>query len=278
MPNARYVSLENELQDIARSILIFGLHVHVGVESQEDAVRMMNQARTWIPHMLALSANSPFWGGRYTGIKSYRQVVWRPFPRSGVPDAFPAWSDFDNYVQTLMNTGCIDNGKKIWWDIRPHPFFSTIEFRICDMPSSLEDTLALAALCQALVAKLSWCHQHGLQAEVLPRTLIEENKWRAMRYGLDAEVLDFPRNRHMPMRESIGELLDFVDDVLDDLGTRREINYLRILLDSPLGTGADRQIEVYHQTGSAMAVTQYLMQKMLQGLENFPPLERIEKR
>jgi glutamate---cysteine ligase / carboxylate-amine ligase len=266
MPNQRYTELEEELQDIARSILIFALHVHVNVENHEMAVALMNQARSWIPQFIALSSNSPFWSGRFTGIKSYRSVVWRPFPRSGVPDVFPAWSDFDNYVQALVKTGCIDDGKKIWWDIRPHPFFTTIEFRMCDMPATFEDTIALAALVQALVAKLTWLHQHNLSSHVLPRTLIEENKWRAMRYGLDGYVLDFVQDRRLTMRESITELLDFVDDVLDDLGSRREINYLRRLLDSPQGTGADRQIEIYKQTGSIRAVTQYLIEQTAEGL------------
>lgn len=264
MPNPRYIELEEELQDVARSILIFGLHVHVGVESQEMALLIMNQVRTWLPQLLALSSNSPFWGGRFTGIKSYRSVVWRPFPRSGIPDVYPTRSDFDNYVSSLIRAGCIDNGKKIWWDVRPHPFFDTVEFRIFDMPATFEDTLALAALCQALVAKLVWLHQHGMATHILPRVLLEENKWRAMRFGLDGEILDFVRDRRLTMRESISELLDFVDDVLDDLGSRREINYLRILLDDPRGTGADRQIEIYKRTGSVQAVTSYLMQQTLQ--------------
>ncbi len=275
MPNPRYIELEEELQDIARSILIFALHVHVGVESHELAVRLMNQARNWIPHFVALSANSPFWGGRFTGIKSYRSVVWRPFPRSGVPDVFPSWSDFDNYVQTLIRTGCIDNGKKIWWDIRPHPFFKTLEFRMCDMPATFEDTVALAALCQALVAKLTWLHQHDLSGQILPRALIEENKWRAMRYGLDGYVLDFMRNRRIPMREAIGDLLDFVDDVIDDLGSRREINYLRRLLDNPRGTGADRQIEVYKRTRNVQAVTRFLIEQTAEGLGSTAQVKEI---
>lgn len=261
VPNPRYVELEEELQDIARSILIFGLHVHVGVESQEIAVLLMNQARNWIPQLLALSTNSPFWSNRFTGIKSYRSVVWRPFPRSGIPDVFASWSDFDNYVQALIRTGCIDNGKKIWWDIRPHPFFNTVEFRICDMPATFEDTIAIAALCQALVAKLTWLHHHGMATPVVPRSLLEENKWRAMRYGLDAEVLDFTRDRRLSMRASIGELLDFVDDVVDHLGSRREIDYLRDLLEDSQGTGADRQIAIYRRTGSIDEVVQYLMQQ-----------------
>jgi len=262
----RYAELEDELQDIARSILIFGLHVHVGIESQDLAVILINQLRTWLPHLLALSANSPFWGGRSTGLKSYRSVVWKSFPRSGIPDQFSSKRDLDNYVQTLINMGCIDNGKKIWWDVRPHPFFGTIEFRIFDMPATFEDMIALTALSQALVAKLAWLHKRNMIVYTLPRNFIDENKWRVMRYGLDAEVVDFVHGRRLSMRESLSELLDFVDDVLDDLGSRREINYLRMLLEDPRGGGADRQMAVYQQTGSMDAVIQFLMQQAIQGI------------
>ena len=265
-PNERYIELEEELQDVVRSIMIFGLHVHVGVESNEMAVVLMNQLRTWIPHLLAISANSPFWGGRFTGLKSYRSVVWRPFPRNGVSEPFDSWGDFDNYVQSLVRAGYIDNGKKIWWDIRPHPFFRTVEFRIFDMPASVDDTIAIAAVCQALVAKLAWLHKRGMAAHVLPRYFIDENKWRVIRHGLDAEVIDFVQERRLSMRDAIGEMLDFVDDMLDDLGSRREINYVRFLLDDPRGTGADRQIAIYQQTGSVDAVTKFLVQQTIEGL------------
>ena len=264
--NERYEELEQEFQDVGRSILIFGLHVHVGIDDHELAIPLMNQLRTWLPHMLAISSNSPFWAGRYSGTKSYRTVVWRRFPRSGVPNVFASTNEFDRYVEDLVQTGCLDNGKKIWWDIRPHPFFPTIEFRAFDMPTSIEDSLALAALCQALVAKLAWMHKRNISSHVLPSRYIEENKWRAIRYGLDAEVIDFVQRRRLSMRESIHELLDFVDDVLDDLNDRREINHLRQLLEDPQGTGADRQIAVYEQTGSVQSVIQFLMEQTVQGL------------
>jgi carboxylate-amine ligase len=272
-PHPRYLALEEEFQDVARSVLIYGLHVHVAVKSNELAIKLINQVRTWIPHLLAFSSNSPFWGERLTGLKSYRSVVWKRFPRTGLPEAFLSWNDFDHYVQTLINTGCIDNGKKIWWDIRPHPFFGTVEFRIFDMPATLNDVIALAALCQSLVFKLTWLYKRGKEVPVLPRLLLEENKWRAMRWGLDAEVIDFARERPVSMRDSFHELLDMVDDVLDDLGTRDDINYMRTLLDDPRGTGADRQIALYQQTGSLYAVTQYLIQQTLEGI----PLNTLEQ-
>ncbi len=262
----RYEEIEEEYQDVARAVAIFGLHVHIGVDNAELAISLLNQLRTWLPHLLALSANSPFWCGRFTGIKSYRSVVWKSFPRSGISETFPSWSDFDNYVRNLVSTGCIDNGKRIWWDIRPHVVFNTIEFRVFDMPATFEDMIALAALCQALVARLSWLYKHNMATHILPRHYIEENKWRAMRYGLEARVIDFVQGRHLSMRESISELLDFVGEVVDDLGSHREIEYLRKLLANPLGTGADRQIAVYQQTGSLSAVTEFLMRQTIEGI------------
>jgi carboxylate-amine ligase len=264
--NERYAELEEEYQDVGRSILIFAVHVHVGIESREIAIPLMNQLRTWMPHLLALSSNSPFWNGRLSGLKSYRAIVWRRFPRSGLPSVFTSTREFDDYVESLIRTGCIDNGKRIWWDIRLHPFFNTLEFRICDMLPTMEDTLAIAALCQALVAKLTWLYHHNLTTHILPGHFIEENKWRAARYGLDAQIVDFIHNRTMSMREAISDLLDFVDDVVDDLNSRCEITHLRSLLADPQGTGADRQIAIYKATGSPLAVTRFLMQQTMKGL------------
>ena len=267
----RYIELEKEYQDVGRSILIFGLHVHVGIENKELAMRVMNQVRTWIPQLIAISSNSPFWQGRMTGIKSYRSVVWKRFPRSGMPEVFENRQHFDTYVQDLVAMGCIDNGKKIWWDIRPHPFFDTIEFRTCDMPATIEDTLAIAAMCQAMVAKLTYLDERGKPVPTLKRDYIDENKWRAMRYGLDAEVIDFTQRRRISMRDSIRELLDFVDEVVDELGSRREMNYLRALVDDSRGTGADRQTAFFKEHGEDVyKVNQFLIEQTMQDvtLEN----------
>ena len=264
----RYIEMEEEYQDVGRSILIFGLHVHVAVPDKELAIQIMNQVRSWLPHLVALSSNSPFWNGRMTGIKSYRSVVWKRFPRSGMPDTFTSWHQFDRYVQDLVEMECIDNGKKIWWDIRPHAFFDTLEFRICDMPSTLEDTLGIAALCQALVAKLAYLNERDKAVPGVRREYIEENKWRAMRYGLDAEVLDFERLRRVSMRDALRETLDFVDDVVDDLGSRREIDYLRALMDDPQGTGADRQMAIYQESNDSQKVSQFLIGRTLEGVKH----------
>nr|BBH88833.1 putative glutamate--cysteine ligase 2 [Thermosporothrix sp. COM3] len=264
----RYAELEEEYQDVGRAILIFGLHVHVAIPDKEQAIRVMNRARTWLPHLLALSSNSPFWKGHLTGLKSYRSVVWSRFPRSGLPDILPSWAHFDSYVQKLVKLDCIDNGKKIWWDIRPHAFFDTLEFRICDMPATIEDTLGIAALCQALVARLVRAEERGEDIPVLASDLIAENKWRAMRYGMEAEMLDFVRERKLSLRDSVRELLDFVDEVVDELGSRREMTYLRALLDDPQGTGADRQIAVFRESGGNItSVQRFLVEQTMRGVE-----------
>lgn len=263
----RYIELEKEFQDVGRSILIFGLHVHVGIENKDLAIKVMNQVRTWIPQLIAIASNSPFWQGRMTGIKSYRSVVWKRFPRSGMPEVFASWDHFDKFVQDLIEMGCIDNAKKIWWDIRPHPFFDTIEFRACDMPATIEDTLAIAALCQAMVAKLTDLDERNKPVPSLTRDYIDENKWRAMRYGLDADVIDFTQKRCISMRDSIRELLDFVDETVDDLGSRQEMNYLRALLDDPRGTGADRQMAFYKEHGEDIhKLNQFLIEQTMQGI------------
>ncbi|HEY6539746.1 MAG TPA: carboxylate-amine ligase [Ktedonobacteraceae bacterium] len=262
----RYADLARELRDLRRSTLIFGLHIHIGIEDREMAIVIMNQARSWLPQMLALSANSPFWAGRFTGMKSYRAVAWKAFPRSGIPEQFASRRAYDADMQSLIASGCIDSPRSIWWDIRPHPIYPTLEFRVFDMPATIGDTLALAALCQALVAKLADCYCRNLRAPIFPRHLLEENKWHAMRDGLDADIVDFTHNRRLSMRDAISELLDFVDDVLDDLGSRQEIDHLRSLLDDPRGTGADRQVAVYQEAGSVEAVTRMLMEQTVEGV------------
>lgn len=262
-PGEHYQKLEEEMQDIERMLVIYGLHIHVGVGNNEQAIVLINQLRTWLPHLLALSSNSPFWQGRNTGLKSYRTALWKPIPYSGVPEIMPSWNYFEQYVDDLISTGCIESAKDICWDIRPHALFGTIEFRICDMPATTHDILALAALCQALVMKLSQLYEQNIRSYALPRDYIEVNKWAAMRHGLDADVVDFMQRRRIPMRQAIHELLDFVADVVPELECEREMAYLRTLLDDPQGTGADRQLALYQRTGDLGRVTRFLMQRTM---------------
>jgi glutamate---cysteine ligase / carboxylate-amine ligase len=264
-PNERYDALIDEMRDVARSNLIFGLHVHVGIEDRNLAIQTMNAVRYFLPHIYALSTNSPFWCGRNTGFKSYRSKVFDKFPRTGIPDYFSSAAEYDSYIDLLVKTGCIDNGKKIWWDIRPHPFFPTIEFRICDVPMRIDETLCLAALMQAIVAKIHKLMQKNLNFRPYRRVLINENKWRAARYGIQGNLIDFGKQKEVPYIELCHELMEFVDDVVDELGSRKEVEYLHTILAE--GTGADRQLAVYEQTGGdLLAVVDYIVAETKRGI------------
>jgi carboxylate-amine ligase len=261
----RYELLVQELQTVARSLLIFGLHVHVGIADRERQIHIMNAARYFLPHVLALSTSSPFWMSHNTGLKSYRTEIFKQFPRTDVPDHFDSYSSFERYVDLLIKTRCIDNGKKIWWDIRPHPFFPTLEFRICDIPTRVDDTIAVAALFQAIVAKLNSLIERNLGFRLYRRMLIQENKWRAVRYGLDGKLIDFGKQKEVPVRDLILELLEFVDDVLDNLGSRKEVEHIHTILQR--GTSADEQLEVYRETNDLNAVVDKLIERTV---ENVP--------
>lgn len=259
--HVRYSQIVNELQEAARSNLIFGLHVHVGMEDRKMAIHIANSARYFLPHVYALSTNSPFWEGRSTGYKSFRTKVFDKFPRTGIPEYFESIEAYDNYVSLLIKTNCIDNAKKIWWDLRVHPFFNTVEFRICDVPMTIMETIAIASLFQAICAKLYKLRSKNLNFIMYQRALINENKWRASRYGVDGSLIDFGKESEVNTRLLIYELLDFVDDVVDDLGSRHIITHISKMLEQ--GTGADRQLKVYEQTGSLVSVVDYIHDQFL---------------
>ncbi len=255
-PDEHYRILVEDMQLLARSLLIFGMHIHIGIENRETQIQIMNEMRYFLPHVLSLTTNSPFWEGINTGLKSFRCKIFERFPRTNLPDYFSSWSDFQSYVNLLMRTGSINNPKKIWWDIRPHPYFPTLEVRICDLPMCIDETIAIAALCQAIAAKLYSLYSKNLSFRNYRRSLIMENKWRAVRYGIDGKLIDFGRQKEMPTRELILELLDFVDDVVDELGSRNEINYIHTILEN--GTGADRQLRVFNERGNMQDVVEYI--------------------
>ena len=262
-----------EMQLLARANLIFGLHVHVGIKDRALAIQIMNEALYFLPHMLALSTNSPFWLGRNTGLKSFRTKVFDRFPRTGMPEYFETPAEFDDFVRILVSTNCIDNGKKIWWDVRPHPFFETIEFRVCDVPMRLNETVTLAALFQAICVKLYRLRQQNLGWRRYRRALILENKWRASRYGIDGKMIDFGKQVEVPFRELIAEMLEFVDDVVDELGSRKEVQAVNWILEN--GTGADRQLRAYEATGGDLKkVVDYICEETRHGLPIETPLER----
>jgi glutamate---cysteine ligase / carboxylate-amine ligase len=258
-PDERYHNIVEDMQLVARANLIFGLHVHIGVEDRETAIHLMNHARYFVPHILALSTNSPFWLGMNTGLKSYRCKVFDKFPRTNIPDYFQSYGEYENFIKLLIKTGCIDNAKKIWWDIRPHPFFDTLEFRICDIPMRADETIALAALIQATVAKLYKLYEANQGFRLYRRALIMENKWRAARYGINGKMIDFGKQTQVPVRDLILEYLKFVDDVVDELGSREEIEYVHKIME--MGTGADRQIRVFEETGDLKKVVDYIIEE-----------------
>jgi len=263
-PDERYRRVVEDMQLIARANLVFGLHVHIGIEDRNTAIHIMNSMRYFLPHILALSSNSPFWMGMNTGFKSYRVKVFERFPRTGIPDTFANWSEYENFVDLLVRTNCIDNGKKIWWDIRPHPFFNTLEVRVCDIPMRLDETMAIAALIQATVAMLYKLHASNKSYRIYGRALISENKFRASRYGLDGKLIDFGKEEEVPLRQLILEYLDLIDDVVDELGSREEINYIHEML--KMGTGADRQLKVFEQTGDLKQVVDYMVNETRVGV------------
>jgi carboxylate-amine ligase len=243
----RYKLLVDELQMVARSLLIFGVHVHVGIADLDRRIHIMNAARYFLPHVLAMTTSSPFWLGFNTGLKSYRSEVFKKFPRTDIPDHFESYQQFQGYIDLLTKMNCIQDGSKIWWDVRPHHLFPTLEFRICDIPTRVDDTIAVAALFQAIVAKLTILIDKNLGFRLYHRRLIQENKWRAVRYGLDGKLLDLGKQKEVPVKDLIRELLDFVDDVVDDLDSRKEIEHIHTILER--GTSADEQLKVYHESG-----------------------------
>src|SRR6476469_134289 len=262
--HARYNQIVNELQEAARSNLIFGLHVHVGMENQEMAIHIANSARYCLPHIYALSTNSPFWEGRQTGYKSFRTKVFDKFPRTGIPEAFDSIEAYENYVKLLVKTNCIDNAKKIWWDLRVHPFFNTVEFRICDVPMTVDETIALTALFQAVCAKIYKLRSQNMNFIQYSRALINENKWRAGRYGIDGRLIDFGKEEEVNARVLIDELLNFVDDVVDNLGSRHRLAYVNKILEN--GTEADRQLDVFEKTKNLVDVAKYINRQYLLGV------------
>ncbi|MHA6727426.1 carboxylate-amine ligase [Chryseobacterium sp. A301] len=260
----RYDKIVEDMGDVARSNLIFGLHVHIGIPSRSEGLKIQNAMRYFLPHIYALSTSSPFWIGRNTGFKSYRQEVFAKFPRTGIPSYFHSIAELDEYIELMIKTGAIDNAKKIWWDLRVHPVYPTIEFRICDMPLRVEETVCLAAIMQALTVKLYKLHQQNITFRTYRRLLISENKWRAAKEGIHSELIDFGKESAVPYELLLEELLEFIDDVVDELGSREEVEYAREILRH--GTGADRILQVYKETNDLKKVVDYMIEETQIGI------------
>jgi len=259
----RYIGLYDSMRYVAKRLLIFGMHVHIGIKDRDMRIDIMNQIRYFMPHVLTLSTSSPFWRGEDTGFKSYRNIVFEDLPRTGIPERFDSAIEYEQYVNTLIKCGSIDDPTKIWWDIRPHAKFPTLEFRVCDCTTKVDEVIAIAALIQALVAKLIQFRHQNQTWRTYRRSLIAENKWRAIKDGIDGKLIDFGKESEIPLRSLMEEILELIDDVVDPLGTRQEIEYIRTILEE--GTSADRQLKCYKETGSFKAVIDQLCLETMDG-------------
>jgi carboxylate-amine ligase len=264
-PLERYIGVREDLADLAQQLLIFGTHVHIGIEDRDFLIDAMNVARYFVPHVLTLSTSSPFWMGRDTGLKSYRSIIFRNFPRTGIPPVLESWSEYATLVENLVRTGCVPNASKIWWDVRPNHSYPTLEFRVCDVCTRIDEAVCVAAILQAIVAKLWKLRRDNMTFRIYPLAMIEENKWRAVRYGLEGRLIDLGKGQELPARALVRELVEwFVDDILDDLGSRKEVEYAFRILDQ--GTSADRQLARFRQTGDFKAVVDAVIAETKDGV------------
>ncbi|MFN3704608.1 MAG: carboxylate-amine ligase [Thermoflexales bacterium] len=263
-PLERYTTVRSDMAQLAQQLLIFGTHVHIGIEDAEFMIDCMKVVRYFVPHVLCLSTSSPFWLGEDTGLKSYRSVIFSNFPRTGIPPIFNSYHDFNQFVNTLVRTHCIPDGTKIWWDVRPNAKYPTLEFRACDVCTRIEEAVCVAAIFQALCYKLWKMRRDNITFRVYPTELINENKWRAMRYGLDGQLIDLGKQEEKPARELIRELVGwFLDDVLDELGSRKEVEYAYRILEE--GSSADRQLATYQTIGDLRAVVDQVISETEEG-------------
>jgi carboxylate-amine ligase len=264
-PLERYMGVQKDLAELAQQLLIFGTHVHIGIEDRDFLIDALNVSRYLLPHVLALSTSSPFWQGRRTGLKSYRSIIFRNFPRTGIPPVLHSYGEYENMLETLVRTRSVPDGSKIWWDVRPHHLYPTLEFRVCDVCTRVDEAVCIVALLQAIIAKLWKLRYDNMTFRVYPLTMIEENKWRVVRFGLDGNLIDFGKQQEKPARALLREVVEwFVDDVLDELGSRREVEYAFRIMEH--GTSADRQIATFERTGDLKAVVDQLIAETAEGV------------
>ena len=278
----RYHSLASDMQLIARRLLISGMHVHVAIEDEDLRIDIMNQVTYFLPHLLALSTSSPFWQGRISGLKSYRLSVFDELPRTGLPEYFTSHAEYQRTIAVLVNAGLIEDATKIWWDLRPSARFPTLEMRITDICTFLDDGVAIAALYICICRMLYRLRRENQRWRSYAQFLIMENRWRAQRYGIHEHLIDFGRSELVPFANLLEELLVLVREDAEALGCRKELAHLRTILKR--GTSADRQIAVYHHAINAgadeheaiCAVVHALMRETVHGLDIGPAYEEAE--
>ncbi len=244
-PSQRYVALQKEMQATARRMLICGMHVHVGIEDQDLRVDLMNQFRYFLPHLLALSVSSPFWEGDDTGLHSFRLTIFSGLPRTGLPEEFNSWSDYERHIDTLVRAKVIEDSSMIWWDVRPSARFPTLETRICDLCTFVEDTVCLTAFCVCLLRMLWRLRISNSRWRSYNLLLLEENRWRAMRYGPTDSLLDFGKGTMVPFSELLDELIALVRQDMEYFDCKEEVEHARTIIRR--GTSASMQLAVYRQ-------------------------------
>jgi glutamate---cysteine ligase / carboxylate-amine ligase len=278
----RYHVLAADMQLIARRMLISGMHVHVAIEDDDLRIDIMNQACYFLPHLLALSTSSPFWQGRISGLKSYRLSVFDELPRTGLPEYFTSFAEYERTIAVLVNAGLIEDATKVWWDLRPSARFPTLEMRITDICTYLDDGMAVAALYLCICRMLYRLRRENQRWRSYAQFLIMENRWRAQRYGIDDRLIDFGRSELKTIPALIEELLALVKEDAEALGCWKELTHVRTILKR--GTSADRQLAVYHDAINAgaeereaiCAVVRALMRETVEGLETGPVLREAE--
>jgi carboxylate-amine ligase len=264
-PYERYMGVKQDMQMLAQQLLIFGTHIHIGIEDPELLIDTMNVVRYMLPHILCLSTSSPFWMGQDTGLKSYRSIIFRNFPRTGIPPHFESAAEFNRYVETLVKTRSIPDGTKVWFDVRPNPKYPTLEFRMCDVCTRVDEAICIAAILQALVFKMWKLRRDNMSFRTYPAVLLEENKWRAVRYGLDGKLIDFGKQEELPARELIREMVEWLlEDVIDEFDGRQDIEYVYHILEH--GTSADRQLASFKRTGDLNDVVDQLIAETAEGV------------
>jgi len=267
-PNPRYAKLVEDMQWLARRMQIFGIHVHVGVRSPAKVIPFVNALTAYVPHFLALSASSPYWMGKDTGLASSRSKVFEGLPTAGLPYSLTDWAEFELYMETLISTRTIESVREVWWDIRPHPRFGTVELRICDGLSTLDEITAVAALSQCLVESLDRDMDRGYTLPIPKAWIIRENKWRAARYGLDTEII-LGRNRTQPIRDAITDLVDDLMPIAKRLDCEAELGGVLQILE--VGASYERQRRVAAANGGDLtAVVDSLIAEMRDGIPAKP--------
>ena len=239
----RYSALAEDFQIVGRRLVISGMHIHVGIPDNEMRIDLMNQVAYFLPHLLALSTSSPFWKGELTGLKSYRVSIFDELPRTGLPEQFDSYNEYRRHLKILLNSGLLEDPSKIWWDLRPNVKFPTLEMRICDTCTSLKDSISIAALYLCIIHMVHRLRRENQKWRVYSKMLINENRWRAQRYGMEKGLVDFGKSKLVPYKHLIDELIELVKEDASELGCIQEVQNIKNIYKA--GTSADKQIKIF---------------------------------